>query len=182
MITLLLSETFQNFAFVGPGRADLDQLPERKAELARDLADLRLLGPGDRVVRRGDGEEAVQELPALLARGDLLELAGHEEALGAAGQPVLGLGDLYREHRLFHRQIAQALEDLLHAVRLLFGDVEVGVRNASEDEGEGGDVAGPFGREGFELTDDLADRLRVARLLPGCAPPESEEVEDRHGA
>ena len=58
----------------------------REAQLAGDLADLRFLDAGDGVVRRRHREQAVQEIPALLARRDLPE---HLSAIEAQGiQPI----------------------------------------------------------------------------------------------
>ena len=86
----------------------------REAQLAGDLADLRLLGAGDRLVRGRDREQAVEQLQALLARGHLPELAGHQEVLRPAEEAVLALGDLHHERRLVRRHVPQGLDDPLH--------------------------------------------------------------------
>ena len=78
----------------------------RKAELARDLPDLRLFLVGDGLVGCRHRKQAFEQLLPLLLRRNLAELPRHEEILGTAEQPVLVLGDLDDDEGLGFGQLS----------------------------------------------------------------------------
>ena len=71
-----------------------------KPRLLADLRDLRVLDHRDVLVRRGDREQAAQQVHALRAVRHVLELASDEVVLGAAERRGLGLRHLHDEQRL----------------------------------------------------------------------------------
>ena len=139
----------------------------RNTQLARDLANLRVLLVRDRIVGRGNGEQPLEQLTPLGVGGNLAELPGHEIVLGAPEQPVLVLGDLDHQQRLILGEAVLAPDELHHLVGLFVGEAMVGACDTAQDVRQRGEVPRARRFEPVQLSGDPTNRLRVA--LPAAA-------------
>jgi len=136
----------------------------REPQLFGDLACLRFLNRADCSVSGSHREEAVEQFETLLLGGYLFELAGNEIVFGAAEQQGLALGHFNDHGRLSLREMSQATDDVVHCVGLVRAHMRIGMRDTTQDIGEGGQEPRANRFECFELAGDPSDCVCVSEV------------------
>lgn len=144
-------------------QSELDDVSRVDAKFAGDAANLALFVDGDAALGRRDHEEAADEREFLLVGGLGGELTRHEEVVGRAEQAAALAGEPDDQRGLVAGKSGFARDEHLHRALFVGGDVLVGVRHATEQVRELGQVAGSVGREMLQRVDQ---GVECARPLP----------------
>ena len=132
-------------------------------QLRYNPADLVVFERPNRLIGRGDGEQAFEQRELLVPAGELVELAGDDEVLGPAKAQPLSAGNLHHERRLRLWQPSELRHQRFHFARLVVGDLMIGPCHTAEDVREAGDVARADRLEAVERALDLSEAVHLGR-------------------